>query len=140
MGTTLTAVAMTSDTASIILHAGDSRLYRFRAGRLDQLTQDHTVVADLIRADELSEEEAQIHPNHQVLTRALGVGPDLEMDLAAVPCRTGDRLQLSTDGPFKTLSPDELNVVLTSNAGQQESVDTLIATQSTVPRRTTLPS
>jgi PPM family protein phosphatase len=127
MGTTLTAVALASDGAAFVLHAGDSRLYRFRAGRLDQLTHDHTVVADMIRAGTLSEEEARIHPHRHVLTRALGVGPDLEMDHAEVPCQAGDRLVLCTDGLFKALSSDELNAVLSSKAEAQESADTLVA-------------
>ena len=62
MGTTLAAVAMTSDAAAVVLHAGDSRVYHFRAGRLDQITRDHTVVADLIRAGTLGNEEARRTP------------------------------------------------------------------------------
>jgi PPM family protein phosphatase len=62
MGTTLVALAMTSDAAGIVLHAGDSRLYRLRNGRLEQLTHDHTIIADLLRNGELSEEDARTHP------------------------------------------------------------------------------
>jgi PPM family protein phosphatase len=127
MGTTLTALAVTSDAAIAVLHAGDSRLYRFRGGHLDQLTHDHTVVADLIRAGELNEEEARVHPYRHVLTRALGVAPDLEMDYAAVQCQSGDRLVLCTDGLFKALSSDELSAVLGSRTEPQESADKLVA-------------
>jgi PPM family protein phosphatase len=127
MGTTLTALAVTNDAAMVVLHAGDSRLYRFRRGRLDQLTHDHTVVADLIRAGELSEDEAHVHPYRHVLTRALGVAPELELDHAAVPCESGDRLVLCTDGLFKTLSSAEMKTVLTSKADSQESADSLVA-------------
>ena len=70
MGTTLVALAMTSDAAGIVLHAGDSRLYRLRNGRLEQLTHDHTIIADLLRNGELSEEDARTHPHRFVLTRA----------------------------------------------------------------------
>ena len=75
MGTTLVALAVTSDAAAIVLHVGDSRLYRFRNGRVEQLTHDHTVIADLIRAGELSEADAETHPYRYVLTRAIGVPP-----------------------------------------------------------------
>ncbi len=112
MGTTLTAVAVTSDAAAVVLHAGDSRLYHFRAGRLHQLTHDHTLVAELIRAGELSEQEAQAHPHRHVLTRALGIGPDLEIDHAGVPCQPGDRLVLCTDGLVKELSDDDIGTAL----------------------------
>ena len=127
MGTTLAAVAMTSDAAAVVLHAGDSRVYHFRAGRLDQLTHDHTVVAELIRTGQLGEEEAQNHPYRYVLTRALGVGPDVEMDHAGIPCQPGDRLVLCTDGLFKALSTDDLNTVLASEEEPQDSADRLVA-------------
>ena len=127
MGTTLAAVAMTSDAAAVVLHAGDSRLYHFRAGRLDQLTHDHTVVAELIRTGQLSEEEAQNHPYRHVLTRALGVGPEVEVDYAGIPCQPDDRLVLCTDGLFKALSTDDLNAVLGAEGDPQESADRLVA-------------
>ncbi len=126
MGTTLTAVAITSDVAVVVLHVGDSRLYRFRHGRLDQLTFDHTVVADLMRAGELSEGDARTHPHRHVLTRALGVGPAVDIDHAGVSCEPGDRLVLCTDGLFKALSPDELKGVLASEAEPLESADKLV--------------
>lgn len=127
MGTTLAAVAITSDVAVVVLHVGDSRLYRFRHGRLDQLTVDHTVIADLIRAGELNEEDAQTHPHRHVLTRALGVGPAVDIDHAGVSCEPGDRLVLCTDGLFKALSPDDLKAVLASEAEPQQSADKLVA-------------
>lgn len=127
MGTTLAAVAMTSDAAAVVLHAGDSRLYHFRAGRLDQLTQDHTVVAGLIRAGELGEAEAETHPYRHVLTRALGIGPDLEMDHAGIPCQPGDRLVLCTDGLFKAVTDDEINTVLAAKGEPQEAADRMVA-------------
>jgi len=127
MGTTLTAFAVTSDAAAVVLHAGDSRLYHFRAGRLHQLTQDHTVVADLIRAGELSEREAEVHPHRHVLTRALGVSPDVEIDHAGVPCQPGDRLVLCTDGLVKALSDEELGAVLALEGEPGLSADRLVA-------------
>jgi protein phosphatase len=80
----------------------------------------------LIRAGELSEEEALTHPYRHVLTRAIGVVPDVDIDYAGVTCEPGDRLVLCTDGLFKALSPDELNIVLASDAEPQKSADQLV--------------
>jgi serine/threonine protein phosphatase PrpC len=127
MGTTLAVFAMTSDAAGIVLHVGDSRLYRFRNGRMEQLTHDHTVIADLIRAGELSEEDAHTHPYRHVLTRALGVAPDVDIDHAGVSCQSGDRLVLCTDGLFKVLSPDQIADVLAQGLEPQQCADHLVA-------------
>ena len=127
MGTTLAALAMTSDAAGIVLHAGDSRLYRLRHGRLEQLTHDHTVIADLIRAGELSEADARTHPHRFVLTRAIGVFPHVDVDHAGVSCEPGDRLLLCSDGLFKALAPGELKAILASEAEPQRSADQLVA-------------
>jgi serine/threonine protein phosphatase PrpC len=127
MGTTLVALAVTSDAAAIVLHVGDSRLYRFRKGHVEQLTHDHTVIADLIRAGELSEEDAQTHPYRYVLTRALGVLPDVDIDHAGVSCQPGDRLVLCSDGLFKALSTAELTALLASELEAQDSADELVA-------------
>jgi protein phosphatase len=126
MGTTLVAVAVTSDAAAIVLHVGDSRLYRFRSGHLEQLTHDHTVIADLIRTGELSEEDAQTHPYCYVLTRAIGVLPDVDIDHAGVSCQPGDRLVLCSDGLFKALSAAELGTLLASAPEPQPCADQLV--------------
>ncbi len=127
MGTTLVALAVTSDAAAIVLHVGDSRLYRFRNGRVEQLTHDHTVIADLIRAGELSEADAETHPYRYVLTRAIGVLPDVDIDHAGVSCQSGDRLVLCSDGLFKVLSTADLNALLASELEPQDSADELVA-------------
>lgn len=126
MGTTLAALAMTSDAAGIVIHAGDSRLYRLRNGRLEQLTHDHTIIADLLRAGELSEEDAKTHPYRFVLTRAIGVFPHVDIDHAGVSCEPGDRLLLCSDGLFKALASDELKAVLSSEIEPQRSADRLV--------------
>jgi PPM family protein phosphatase len=127
MGTTLVALAMTSDAAGIVLHAGDSRLYRLRNGRLEQLTHDHTIIADLLRNGELSEEDARTHPHRFVLTRAIGVFPHVDVDHAEVSCEPGDRLLLCSDGLFKILAPEEIKAVLVSEGEPQRSADRLVA-------------
>jgi serine/threonine protein phosphatase PrpC len=127
MGTTLVALAMTSDAAGIVLHAGDSRLYRLRNGRLEQLTHDHTIIADLLRNGELSEEDARTHPHRFVLTRAIGVFPHVDVDHAEVSCEPGDRLLLCSDGLFKILAPEEIKAVLVLEGEPQRSADRLVA-------------
>ena len=127
MATTLVALAMTSDAAGIVLHAGDSRLYRLRNGRLEQLTHDHTIIADLLRNGELSEEDARTHPHRFVLTRAIGVFPHVDVDHAEVSCEPGDRLLLCSDGLFKILAPEEIKAVLVSEGEPQRSADRLVA-------------
>jgi protein phosphatase len=127
MGTTLVALAMTSDAGAIVLHVGDSRLYRFRHGRLEQLTHDHTIIAELLRAGDLSEEDALTHPHRNVLTRAIGVGPDVDLDHAGVTCQRGDRLVLCSDGLFRALSRGEIEGGLASEVEPQRSADQLVA-------------
>jgi protein phosphatase len=83
-------------------------------------------MADLIRAGELSEEDAQTHPYRYVLTRAIGVIPGVDIDHAGVSCEPGDRLMLCSDGLFKALTLDELKVVLTSEVEPQRSADKLV--------------
>jgi protein phosphatase len=126
MGTTLAAFAMTSDAAGIVLHAGDSRLYRLRHRRLEQLTHDHTIIADLLRAGELSKEDAKTHPHRFVLTRAIGVFPSVDVDHAGVSCEPGDRLLLCSDGLFKILAPDELKAALASEVEPQRLADQMV--------------
>ena len=126
MGTTLVALAMTSDAAGMVLHAGDSRMYRIRHGHLEQLTHDHTIIADMIRSGDLSEEDARTHPHRFVLTRAIGVFPRVDVDHAGVSCEPGDRLLLCSDGLFKSLALHELKAVLISEVEPQRSADQLV--------------
>src|SRR5262249_34468048 len=77
MGTTITA-ALVEDGTVRIGHVGDSRAYRIRSGELEQLTEDHSLVAELVRSGRLSPEEADVHPQRSVITRALGTDPDVD--------------------------------------------------------------
>lgn len=114
MGSTLTALAVLAEDRGgpCIVHIGDSRLYRFREGVLEQLTEDHTVVGAMLRSGELNEEQAGAHPHRHLLTRALGIGPEVATDLIAVECRTGDRLLICTDGLFNDLAAEAISVTL----------------------------
>ncbi len=126
MGTTLVALALTSDASAIVLHVGDSRLYRFRNGRLEQLTHDHTVIADLIRAGKRAKRTGRRPPLPVRPHTSDRVIPEVDIDHSGLSCEPGDRLMLCSDGLFKALSLNELKVVLASEAGAQASADQLV--------------
>lgn len=126
MGTTVVALAMTEDAGAVVLNVGDSRLYRLRDERLEQLTHDHSVPAELLRAHQISDEEARDHPHRHVLTRAIGVGPAVEVEHAGASVTPGDRLLLCTDGLFNTQSAEELRALLSIDADPQRICDELV--------------
>ena len=97
MGTTMT-VALVEGMTVAIGHVGDSRAYVLREGELEQLTDDHSLVAELVRRGELSPEEAQVHPQRSVITRALGTDPDVDVDTFTLQARDGDVFLLCSDG------------------------------------------
>src|SRR5256886_7758395 len=98
MGTTLTAALLPGD-ALRLAHVGDSRAYLLRAGSLRQLTTDHTLVARMVKAGEITPAEAEVHPHRNVLVRALGTEPDVPLDEQDVGLLDGDRPLLVSDGP-----------------------------------------
>ncbi|MFC5401857.1 Stp1/IreP family PP2C-type Ser/Thr phosphatase [Cohnella soli] len=97
MGTTV-VVALLDGSSGIIAHIGDSRAYRLRAGRLEQLTEDHTLVNELTKSGQISAEEAARHPRRNVLTRALGTDQDVKADIDSIDWHAGDVLLLCSDG------------------------------------------
>jgi PPM family protein phosphatase len=97
MGTTMTLALVENGTVAIG-HVGDSRAYLVRDGALEQLTQDHSLVAELIRSGKLSPEEADSHPQRSVITRALGTDPDVDVDTFTIEARPGDVFLLCSDG------------------------------------------
>ena len=105
MGTTITA-ALVEGGRVTIGHVGDSRAYRIRAGELEQLTQDHSLVADLMRSGRLTPEEAGSHPQRSVITRALGTDPEVDVDTLTVDAEPGDVFLLCSDG-LTTMVDDE---------------------------------
>ena len=97
MGTTLT-VALVEDGTVAFGHVGDSRAYLIRDGKLEQLTEDHSLVAELVRSGKLSPEEAETHPQRSVITRALGTDPDVDVDTFSIQTQPGDLFMLCSDG------------------------------------------
>jgi serine/threonine protein phosphatase PrpC len=99
MGTTMT-VAVVEDDQVWIGHVGDSRAYLLRDGALEQVTDDHSLVAELVRSGRLSPDEADSHPHRSVITRVLGTDPEVAVDVMAVPTRPGDVFMLCSDGLY----------------------------------------
>jgi PPM family protein phosphatase len=125
MGTTLTA-ALIEGGAVRLAHVGDSRAYLFRGGKLQLLTEDHTLVHRMVVEGEITETEAENHPHRSVLTRALGVEGDVRVDETKVEVGDGDRLLLCTDGLTGMLSEDEIESILQDVRDPQEAVDRLV--------------
>lgn len=97
MGTTVAAILINEDSAEIA-HVGDTRIYQLRKGIVIFRSSDHSVVADLVRQKRITEEEARNHPQSNIVTRALGIRPSMEIDFDEVPFLRGDRFVLCTDG------------------------------------------
>jgi len=115
MGTTMT-VALVEPNGDIVFgHVGDSRAYRFRDGQLEQLTDDHSLVAELVRRGELSERDAEVHPQRSVITRALGTDPDVDVDAFTVRPEPGDLYLICSDGLSDMISSGAIQEVLRRN-------------------------
>ena len=124
MGTTLTA-ALILGPMVIISHVGDSRAYLFRSGRMQQLTQDHSWVAEEVARGALIESQAREHPRRNILTRALGVSASVEVDTSASELEEGDVLLLCSDGLYGLVGDEE--IARTSTAFEpQEACDVLV--------------
>lgn len=125
MGTTLTA-AIVDGACIAIAHVGDSRAYLLHDGRLEQLTDDHSMVADLIRRGQLSEEDARIHPHRSVITRALGTDADMVADHFEVEAARGDRLLLCSDGLTGMLENETIAEILAAHREPKEAASALV--------------
>jgi serine/threonine protein phosphatase PrpC len=126
MGTTICAAGLLADGHLALVNVGDSRAYLWHDGALTQLTQDHSLTAELIQRGELREEEAPQHPHYGVLTRALGVAPDVEIDRRTVAVERGDRIVVCSDGLFNELSSGEIADAMAEDGDVTAIVDNLI--------------
>jgi PPM family protein phosphatase len=125
MGTTLTA-AYLDDARLAIAHVGDSRAYLFRDGELTRLTQDHSLVDELLRQGKLTEEQAAEHPQRSIITRALGPEPEVDVDTWTYPVRAGDVLLLCSDGLTSMISEGRVGEILAGADSLQDAADELI--------------
>ncbi len=116
MGTTICAIAAVAGESGLdglaVVNVGDSRVYHYSGGRLIQVTEDHSLVADLVRAGDLTAEEAARHPQRNILTRALGIENDLVVDTWELLPVVGDRYLLCSDGLFNELTDDRITEIL----------------------------
>ena len=126
MGTTVVVAIVRGDTA-YIAHAGDSRVYLYAKGDLRQMTVDHSVVQVMVDRGELTEMEARFHPRRNLITRALGVKPRLDVDHCECPVEKGDILLLCSDGLSNYVEDREIFKILYKFKGG-EAVDNLIDT------------
>ena len=126
MGTTLTA-AVASAEAIHLAHVGDSRAYLVRAGLLRQLTRDHTLVDRMVQAGEITRDEADVHPHRNVLIRALGTEPRVDVDVDDIGLLEGDRVLLCSDGLTTMVTEDQILAVLNATVGKpQDAADRLV--------------
>jgi serine/threonine protein phosphatase PrpC len=125
MATTLTAAWIERGTCTIA-HVGDSRAYLLRDGELRQLTEDHSWVAQMVRAGRITPEEAWEHPWRNYVVQALGGQPDVAIEMLNVDLAVGDRLVLASDGLTDMLRPQTLLEILTSNEDAETTCRTLV--------------
>lgn len=125
MGTTVTAATVEGDQLEIV-HVGDSRAYLWRDGELTRLTDDHSVVAELVRRGSLSPEEAENHPHRNVITRALGAEPDVKVDTYQHALLPDDVLLLCSDGLYTEVTDEGIAEVLRGAASLEEAVEALV--------------
>jgi PPM family protein phosphatase len=125
MGTTLTAV-LVEDRRLRLAHVGDSRMYLLRHGDLELLTKDHTVVQGMVDQGRLTPEEAAIHPQRSIVTRALGVEEDIEVDENEIDVLPGDRVLLCSDGLTGMVEEDGILRILIDHRDPQAAADALV--------------
>src|SRR5262249_24367199 len=126
MGTTVVGF-LVSGAIAAVAHVGDSRAYRLRNGRLDQLTQDHTWVNEQVLAGFLSKEQARSHPLKNVVTRALGGESDVVVDVREFAVRDGDLYLLCSDGLTGMLSDADIRERLSAGTSLHEICRSLIS-------------
>jgi serine/threonine protein phosphatase PrpC len=117
VGTTLASLVIKGQ-AGICMWAGDSRLYRFRNNLLEQLSRDHSHVAELLAQGVISQEEADNHPDSNVITRAVGTGEEIYLDIEIFTVQLGDVYLLCSDGLYNTVTNNTIEEIL-----EQDNID-----------------
>jgi protein phosphatase len=126
MGTTMTALTPISGAALLIAHVGDSRAYLLHDGAIRRLTEDHSLVEELVREGRLTEEQAESHPQRAIITRALGVDEDVEVDLYTVGVSQGDRVIVCSDGLTTMLRDREIEGIARQEADPRVAANRLV--------------
>ena len=125
MGTTLT-VLWVGETAMYLGHVGDSRCYLWRDGKLQQMSEDHSMVMEMVRLGLITPAEAAVHPMRNVITRAVGVDPTVEVDTAAFPRQKGDLWLICSDGLHGMVEDEGIAEILHSAATDREAAEALV--------------
>lgn len=120
MGTTITLLHIEAGMA-YWANVGDSRLYLFRDEALRQVTRDHSLVEDLVEKGSITREEARIHPQRNIITRAVGIDQDLAVDTGTLPLCHGDSLLLCSDGLTSAVTDEEIQQVLTEDRSEDKA-------------------
>lgn len=123
MGTTVVAVRFTGgqkEPTAEVAHVGDSRVYLLRRGALKPLTEDHSLVAELVRSGDLTREQAAEHPQKNLITRALGADEDIEVDTMILPIEAGDRILLCSDGLSDMVPESRISEILSEPSQDPE--------------------
>jgi serine/threonine protein phosphatase PrpC len=124
MGTTIVALRFygaDEEAVAEVAHVGDSRAYLLRGGELRALTEDHSLVAELVRSGDLTRAQASSHPQKNLITRALGAEEEVEADIAVLPVETGDRFLLCSDGLSDMVPEERIGEILAETPGNTET-------------------
>ncbi len=135
MGTTVVALGLHKDDSITVVNVGDSRAYWLRDDTLVQVTEDHSFVEDLVRQGRLSPDEAQLHPQRNILTRALGIADEVMVDRFELEPEVGDRFLLCSDGLFNEVELDDIGAILLEHEDPSEAADRLVAAALATPCR-----
>jgi protein phosphatase len=123
MGTTTTAAIVDLEAETVAIgHVGDSRAYRLRGGRFEQLTRDHSLVEEMRRKGQITDAQAEDHPQRSIITRALGPEPEVQVDVQTVPAQDGDVFLICSDGLTTMLDDEAIGRVL----GRATSLDAAV--------------
>ncbi|MBN8866097.1 MAG: Stp1/IreP family PP2C-type Ser/Thr phosphatase [Solirubrobacterales bacterium] len=127
MGTTITVAAVDSEVEHVVIgHVGDSRAYRLRDGIIQRLTKDHSLVEEMRRRGQITEEQAEDHPQRSIITRALGPEPEVLADMQSVPADPGDIFLLCSDGLTTMISDDRIREILMGATSLDAAARTLV--------------
>jgi PPM family protein phosphatase len=126
MGTTLVAALVRAGHATIV-NVGDSRAYRWHSGALERVSADHSVVEELVAAGRITAEQARVHPQRNLITRALGTTERVEADFFDVPFGDGDAILLASDGLHGMITDEQIGGILRTSASPDEACDRLVA-------------
>ncbi len=127
MGTTTTAAIIDLEGEAVAIgHVGDSRAYRLRGGRFEQLTRDHSLVEEMRRKGQITDAQAEDHPQRSIITRALGPEPEVQVDVQTVPAQDGDVFLICSDGLTTMLGDEQISRLLTRATSLQAAVRALV--------------